>query len=293
MHKNTSYHILNIGLSIGLALSASGFAMAQQASPITPTQKNLYCSGVITDKSVSDKLYVISGEDSSYRLTFTYGDTIYINAGSEQGAKVGDLFDVIRPVADPMSETPWFRYQNMLTKAMGTRYADIGRLRVVHVDAKTSTVEVVLGCDLVQRGDTILPFVARPAPQFHDVKLDKYAQPSGKKIAMVVTSKDYNALNSAGNIVYVNLGSDQAVKIGDYFRVFRYQGSRNEAMYQEKDTAFKLFGFGSAPVAYEWNNIPRTIVGEGIVLRTGPNSSTVLLTDSLRGVYSGDYVELE
>jgi hypothetical protein len=293
MHKKIYYHVLNMGLSIGLTLSASGLAMAQQASTTTPTQMNLYCSGVITDKAVSDKLYVISGEDSSYKTTFAPGDTIYINAGVEQGVKAGDLFDVIRPVTDPMSQTAWFKYQNMLTRAMGTRYADIGRLRVVHADAKTSTVELALGCDLVQRGDTIQPFVARPAPQFHDVKLDLYSAPSGKKIAMVVTSKDYNALNAAGNIVYVNLGSDQGVKIGDYFRVFRYQGSRNEAGYQEKYTAFKMLGFGSTPVAYEWNNLPRETVGEGIVLRTGPNSSTVLLTDSRRGVYSGDYVELE
>jgi len=293
MHKNIGYHILNIGLSVGLTLSASGLAMAQQASTSTPTEKNLYCSGVITDKPVSDKLYVISGEDSSYKLTFSPGDTIYINAGGEQGVKVGDLFDVVRPATDPMSQTAWFKYQNTLTKAMGTRYVDIGRLRVVHVDAKTSTVELALGCDVVQRGDTILPFASRPAPQFRDVKLDPYAPPSGKKIAMVVTSKDYNALNATGNIVYVNLGNDQGVKIGDYFRVFRYQGSRNETMYQEKDTAFKLLGFGSTPVAYEWKDIPREIVGEGIVLRTGPNASTVLLTDSRRGIYSGDYVELE
>lgn len=293
MHKKIDYHIVKIGLSLALALSTSGLAMAQQASPSTPTQANLYCSGTITDTPVSDKLYVITGEDSSYKVTFAPGDTIYINAGTEQGVKAGDLFDVVRRVEDPMSQTSWFKYQNMLTKAMGTRYADIGRLRVVHADAKNSTAELVLGCDVVQRGDTILPFAARPAPQFHDVTLDPYAAPSGKKIAMVVTSKDYNALNAAGNIVYVNLGSAQGVKIGDYFRVFRYQGSRNEALYQEKNTAFKLFGFGSTPVAYEWNDIPREIVGEGIVLRTGPNSSTVLLTDSRRGIYSGDYVELE
>src|SRR5258707_12968950 len=135
MDKKIGYHVLNIGLSLGLTLSASGLAMAQQASPTTPTQKNLYCSGVITDKPVSDKLYVISGEDSSYKVTFAPGDTTYINAGGEQGVKVGDLFDVIRPVTDPMSETTWFKYQNALTKSMGTRYADIGRLRVVHVDA--------------------------------------------------------------------------------------------------------------------------------------------------------------
>ena len=293
MRKKIGYHVLNMGLSIVFVLSASGLAVAQDAGPATPMQAKLYCSGVITDKPVPDKLYVISGEDSSYKTTFVNGDTIYINAGGEEGVRVGDLFDVVRPVTDPMSETAWFKYQNMLTKAMGTRYMDIGRLRVVHVNPKTSTVEVDLGCDPFQRGDIVMPFAARPAPQFHSIKLDPYAAPSGKKIAMVVTSKDYMALNAAGNIVFVNLGADQGVKIGDYFRVFRYQGSMNDMVYQMKDMAFKVYGFGSTPVAYEWKDLPREIVGEGIVLRTGPNSSTVLLTESRRGVYSGDYVELE
>lgn len=293
MHKKIGYFILNTGLSLGFLLSAHSIAMAQEALTGTPTPSNLYCSGVITDKPGSGKLYVISGEDSSYKTTFGNSDLIYINAGGEQGVRVGDLFSVIRPVSDPMPKVVWYKYQTILTRAMGTRYADIGRLRVVHVDQKTSTVQVDLGCDIIQRGDTVQPFVARPAPQFHLTKLDIFAAPSGKKVAMVVTSKNYNNLNSAGNVVYVNLGADQGVKIGDYFRVFRYQGSRNDTVYQEKDTAFKVYGYGSTPVAYEWNNLPREILGEGIVLRTGPNSSTVLLTTARRGVYSGDYVELE
>ena len=37
--------------------------------------------------------------------------------------------------------------------------------------------------------------------------------------------------------------------------------------------------------------LPREDVGEGVVLRTGPNSSTVLITFSLREIYPGDYVE--
>ena len=293
MHKKFTYRILNIGFSVSLTLAALGVSRAQQPSPITPTQANLYCSGVITDKPVPNNLYVISGEDSNYKTTFEHGDAIYLNTGGEQGVKVGDLFDVVRPVTDPMAQPEWFKYQNTLMRAMGARYVDIGRLRIVHVDAKISTAEVELGCDPIRRGDLVQPFVARPAPQFRDSKLDIYAAPSGKKTAMVVTSKDYMSLTSAGSIVFVNLGSDQGVKIGDYFRVFRYQGSRNETVYQVKDTAFKAYGFGSTPVAYEWNNLPREIVGEGIVLRSGPNSSTVLLTTTRRGVYSGDYVELE
>ena len=90
-------------------------------------------------------------------------------------------------------------------------------------------------------------------------------------------------LTGTGRIVYVNLGSAQGVRVGDYFRVFRYQGTHIETAYQVQDTAYKAYGFGSTPVAYEWNNLPRQVLGEGIVLRTGPNSSTVMLTSMRRG----------
>ena len=39
--------------------------------------------------------------------------------------------------------------------------------------------------------------------------------------------------------------------------------------------------------------MPREDLGEGVVLRTGPNSATVLITFSLREIFAGDYVELE
>lgn len=293
MHKKHNYRLLNVGLSLGLCLTVSGLAKAQDSTPATPSREQIYCSGVVSDKPVPNNLYVISGEDSSYKTTFSKGDTIYINAGGEQGVRIGDEFDIVRPDTDPLSQTPWFKYQISLSKAMGTRYADIGRLRVVRVDAKTSTTELVFGCNLVQRGDIVRATVARPAPQFRNTQLDSYAAPSGKKMAMVVSTSDYGVLGGAGSVVYVNLGEGQGVKIGDYFRVFRYQGSRNESIYSMKDSAFKVYGFGSAPVAYEWNNLPRQVVGEGIVLRTGTNSSTVLLTGSRNPVYAGDYVEVE
>jgi hypothetical protein len=163
----------------------------------------------------------------------------------------------------------------------------------VHVDAKTSTAELAVKCNAVQRCDLVRPFAARPVPRFHNTKLDLFAAPSGKKTAMVVTSKDFMIFAGADKIVYVNLGNEQGVRIGDYFRVFRYQGTHNDTLYQIRDTSYKVYGFGSTPVAYQWDNLPREILGEGIVLRTGPNSSTVLLTTSRREIFAGDYVELE
>lgn len=294
MDNKMSYRILTIGLRVGLSLVMSaGIAKAQAIPRNTPSPEQVYCSGVVTDQAVPRDSYIISGENSRYKTTFTTGDYVYINRGAEQGVKVGDELEVVRPVSDAMATTAWFKYQTMLNKAMGTTYADIGRLRVLHVDAKTSTTEMDMGCEMMQRGDIVRPFVARPAPQFHAVKLDPFAAPSGKKTAMVVTSKDFSVLTGSGRIVYVNLGSAQGVRVGDYFRIFRYQGTHIETAYQIQDMAYKAFGYGSTPVKYEWDNLPRQVLGEGIVLRTGPNSATVMVTDARVEIYVGDYVEVE
>ena len=294
MYTKIGYRILVAGLRLGVGIALScAVAKAQGGTVNAPTQADLYCSGVVTDKPVPNDSYVISGEDSRYKTSFTTSDYMYINRGAENGVKIGDEFEVVRPIKDRMASTVWFKYQARLRSAMGTTYVDIGRLRVIHVDAKTSTAEMDLSCTMMQRGDIVRPFEARTAPQFHDVKFDPFAAPSGKKTAMVVTGKDYDVLTGTGRIVYINLGSEQGVRVGDYFRMFRYQGTRIDSVYQPRETAYKAYGFGSAPVAYEWNNLPRQVLGEGIVLRTGPNSSTVMLTTVRHAIYAGDYVEVE
>ena len=292
MRKWIGYRFLKMGLRLGLGMAmAGGFAAAQQ-SPKAPTEADVYCSGVATDQAVPADTYLISGENSSYMTAFAQGDNVYINRGAEQGVKVGDEFEVVRPVHD-MVKIKWFKWQSQLARAMGTMYADIGRVRVVNVQAKTSIAEVRLTCDVMQRGDIVRPFAVRPAPAYHNAKFDPFAPPSGKKTAMVVTTKNFGQVSGTGAMVFVNLGSSQGVQVGDYFRVFRYQGTRNETAYQIRGTAYKVYGFGSTPIAYQWNNVPRQVLGEGIVLRTGPNSATVLLTTARQEIFDGDYVELE
>lgn len=293
MRQSTSYRIIKMGLRVSLGLVMSAAMARAQVNPTAPTEADMYCSGVVTDKAVPSDAYVISGENSQYKSTFDPGDTVYINRGADQGVKVGDEFDVVRPVTQVWNDVVWFKYQAMLSRAMGATYMDIGRLRVTHVDAKVSTADISLGCDLMQRGDIVLPFAVRTAPQFHAAKLDPFAAPSGKKTAMVVNTKEFGTIAGSGSIVYINLGSAQGVQVGEYFRVFRYQGTHNETMYQVQNTAYQAYGYGSTPVAYQWNNLPRQIAGEGIVLRTGPNSSTVLLTNVREEVYVGDYAEVE
>jgi len=279
-------------LPLLLALAAST-AAAQQA-PRGPNTSDMYCSGIVTSEAVPYDTYLISGEQSNYKVTFTQGDLVYINKGSSKGAKVGDEFLAMRAVKDPLRHNKWFSWQPKLLRAMGRRYLDLGRLRVVTVLPKVSIAEVVFSCDYMQRGDIVLAFAERPAPPFREIAaFDRFAPASGQPTAMVVTTKDFGQTAGTNSIVYVNLGSAQGLKVGDYFRVFRYQGTRIESAYQTPGMAYKLYGFGSTPLRYKWDDLPREILGEGIVLRVSPNASTVLITVNLREIYTGDYAEIE
>jgi hypothetical protein len=269
-----------------------GVAAPTASGTNSPDFSAINCAGFISDK-VADDTQLVSGEQSNPKITWTSGDYVFINRGRNKGVQVGDRFSVIRADKDPM-DVPWFKWQRKLLKAMGQLYTDIGELRIVQVQDKTATAQVGFSCGWLQRGDIVRPYVERPSPPFKEAgAFDHFAPVSGKRVGMVVAASDYGQLSGKNSAVYVNLGSNQSVRVGDYFRIFRYQGTRAETAYQTKDYQYKIYGFGSAHEKYSWNDLPREIVGEGIVLSSNANASTVLITYSSLEVYAGDYVELE
>jgi len=271
----------------------AGVAAAQAPRRTTVDDTAMYCSGTITPDAIPQDSYIISGEQSVDKVAFTAGQLVYINRGSAQGVKVGDEFLVMRPVKEELKEV-WFKGQLELMRAMGQAWADLGRLKVVHVGDKVSTAEVASSCDYIQRGDIILPFQERPAPPLKaDSQLVDPFAPSTGKTGMVVSSKFFGQASGSNSIVYVNIGSSQGVRVGSYLRVFRHQGRSDTTIYQTKGTEYKLYGFGSTPAEYTWEGLPREILGEGIVLRVSGNTATLMLTTVRREIYHGDYVELE
>ena len=284
-------------LSLSVFLGA-GASSAQNVTPAAPPIPQIdysmvNCSGFVTDQRVPDETRLISGEQSNYKITWMSGDYVYINRGQDKGVRVGDRFSVVRRDKDA-TDVPWFKWQTKLLKVMGTSYIDAGQLRVVNVQPKTSVAQVVFSCEYMQRGDVVVPYQDRPAPPYKDpAKFDHFAPVSGKPVAMVVAGKDYMQVYGKLSAVYVNLGTAQGVKVGDYFRIFRYQGSMAETVPQDSGYQYKIYGFGSAPTKYEWNDLPREIIGEGIVINVSRNSSTMMITYSSLEVYAGDYVEIE
>src|SRR5882724_13031689 len=65
---------------------------------------SVYCSGFLSDPKVHDDIRVISGEQSSYRITFARADYVYLNRGEDKGVKIGDRYTIVRPDTDPANE---------------------------------------------------------------------------------------------------------------------------------------------------------------------------------------------
>jgi hypothetical protein len=270
----------------------AGICSAQTALPQV-SHSTIYCSGFISDQRVPDATRLVSGEESNVKIVFGRGDYVTINRGQDKGVRVGDRYSVVRAEEDPLPVN-WFKWQAKLIKAMGIRYLDAGQLRIVNVQAKTAIAEVTQSCDYMQRGDIVLPFQERPEPTFKDPSaFDHFAPISGKPVAMVVGGRDYQQSAGQGNTVFVNLGTQRGVKVGDYFRIFRYQGTLADLLPQTKGFQDRLYGFGSSPGRYNWNDLPREVLGEGIVINVSRNSSTVFVTYSSADVYAGDYIEIE
>ena len=292
--------LLGAGVCVAQNEPAPAPAPAVAAAPAVkpavrqPDNASVYCSGFVSDQQVPAEMQIISGEQSNYKITFTTGDYVYINRGQSQGIRMGDEFSVLRPVKDPISQVRWFKWQRKLLRAMGTPYEDEGRIRVVNVQAKTAVAQVVFACNSLQRGDIIRSFEPRPAPPYKEAeKFDHFAPKSGKNVGMVVTTSTFEPAAGRNDSIYVNLGSNQGVKVGDYFRVYRHQGSRQEIAPQTRDMQFRVYGFGGSKKRYDWDELPREVLGEGIVLHVTRNASTVLITYSSIEIYGGDYVELE
>ena len=255
---------------------------AQDAAPAgsatnSPDYTAINCSGFVTDK-VPDDIRVISGEQSNPKVTWSHGDYVYINRGRDKGVQVGDRFSVIRPDKDPM-DVPWFKWQHKLIKAMG-------QLTSMSASFASSTCNPT-----VQSRKSASPAAGCSAaiscvPTWSALLLHS------RTLALSIICAGERQARGHGrcrpglhpdvrqdSTVYVNLGSNQSVRIGDYFRIFRYQGTLAETAPQTKGYGYKMYGSAAPPKSMS-GKICRAKCSAKASSSTKARSSTVLITSS-------------
>src|SRR5215472_13090617 len=218
---------------IGLALLAlSAFAFAQGtgtpsgpavrglvAVSNTPTPNDMYCSGFITTQAVPESTYVAAGWNSPDQTHYAgASDFVYIYGAS--GYKAGDKLQILRKVKNP-NHWEAYRGEKSAIGSVGQPYFERGYVRVLEVQKNIAITVPELSCGDFVPGDLAIPLVEREKPVFRSVTLDRFAVPNGKPTGRIVMANEFDSVVGSTQKVYLNIGEDKGLKVGDYLRATR------------------------------------------------------------------------
>jgi hypothetical protein len=268
----------------------------------TPTYADLYCAGFINKQLLPDANFVAGGLQTPTTTKFTRGDLIFLQGS---GYTAGSEYEIIRALRD-INQYEIYPGEKKLLKATGQPYEEVGRVRIVDTRSRTAVAQVEYTCDGVNPGDTAIPFAEKTTVAFHDpIHFDLFAPASNKLSGRIVMGKDFDSQLGTGQKVYINLGANQGVKVGDFFRAVRsYTADLNDPVDSlsfkaaiAEDTQLKtpsvdprMFTKGNGPVIHV-RDLPRRSVGEIVIIGVTPTTATGMVVFAMEDVHSGDDVE--
>jgi hypothetical protein len=268
-----------------------------------PTYSDIYCAGFISKQDLPRDTFVTGGLTSPHATKFVSGEVVYLS-GSHY--KDGDRVTFIRDLRDP-NRYETFEGQHKLLQEVGQPYSELGHAKIVDTRHTMAIAQIEFSCEAIVPGDVAVPFIERQKISFRSPQsFDRFAPPNGKTNGRIVMAKDFDGVLATGQKVYLTVGSNQGVKVGDYFRISRTYDSE---LHNEVDSlSFKASTTEDTQKhppsvdARRWTrsngpvirvpDMPRRSLGELIVLSVNPTSATGMITFSLEDIHVGDGVEL-
>ncbi len=270
----------------------------------TPTNADIYCAGMVSKQLLPNANFVTGGMQTPSTTQFVNGDMIFL-AGS--GYQVGQRFTLLRELRNP-NRYELYTGQTAQLKEMGQPYAELARARVIDARNKMAVAQIEFGCAPVVPGDFAVPFVEKTAIDFHlPLRFDRFAPANGKTSGRIVMAKDFDSEIGTGAKIYMNVGANQGVKVGDYMRAVRsYDADLHDPVDSlsfkasiSEDTQMKtaavephMFTSTGGPVIHV-RDLPRRAVGEVVILSTTPTTSTGMIVFAMEDMHVGDGVELD
>ena len=270
----------------------------------TPSSTDLYCAGFISKQLEPNVNYIGGGLQSPSSTRFANGDIVYLYGS---GYQVGSQYTILRESRDP-NRYESFTGQHSAIAAAGQPYAEMGRLRIIDTRSKMAIGQIEFSCDTVAPGDLAVPFVEKPKVAFHPpAHFDVFIPSTGKTSGRILMARDFDSVLGTGMKVYMNVGSNQGVKVGDYFRAVRsYMADLKDPVDSLSFRASTAEDTQKTPPVVEPNmltysrgekirveDMPRRGVGEIVVIGVTPTTATGMIVYALEDVHVGDAVELD
>ncbi len=231
--------------------------------PVPPASAEaIACSPVLLPEQLKSAMGMGAIVQEARGRTLISGeDTVAVGLDPGRSVKVGDLLAVTRMghlVADPRTG-----------KSLGRVWQTLGVLKILEVREQVAKARVSHACLPMDVGDRVLPYTPSAFPE------DKVAQPTSRSVeGTIVDSAQSEQLVALQQVVFLDVGTGQGIVPGDIFAIYR--PSRPAAN----------------PVGGTLFPIPPVRLGEAVVIRVTPGTSTAVITSSPEVSQAGDRVVL-
>ncbi|HKQ51924.1 MAG TPA: hypothetical protein VJT74_06130, partial [Pyrinomonadaceae bacterium] len=216
-------------------------APQERVASVVAGRTDLYCAGYVQYAPAPVGPEIVGGEQEQEQRTYVEGDIVYINAGSDQGVRVGQEYQIVRPRGRMTSK--------FTTKKgyLGVFMLELGQLRVTNVKERVSVAVITNSCETILLGDLLRQPNNRVAPlERSEVVLDRFADPTGKQRGRIIMARDAREAVSRNHVVYIDLCAEDNVKAGDYLTIYRPAGTGNLVDVENEEIAIaRSSGFGS------------------------------------------------
>ncbi len=248
----------------------SGIPTARMVTENRPialgTESDIYCYGYIGDPNEPMPNYISSHENvdikylpgTEHAARATIGDLVYVSGGASTGLAAGESYLIVEPTQ--MVKHP------ADGRTLGREYRYIGQLRILCTEDGRSRAIITETCREIPLGARLKPIPQLPIPIARVPDPAAWCDgPTGKTTGYIVSSREWHLGLVEGNLLQIDLGSDNALQPGDFLTVTRPSTLRDQ---------------------------PPMILGQIGVLTTEARTATAIVLHARREMLIGDIVEL-
>ncbi|HEX8027020.1 MAG TPA: LysM peptidoglycan-binding domain-containing protein [Vicinamibacterales bacterium] len=254
-------------------MTDSGIPIARIEAESRPlplaTESDIYCYGYIghpdepmpnfvQSHEAVDIKYVPRMRNKERPGSAAEGDLIYVSGGAESGLTAGETYVAVVPgqiVKHPATG-----------EILGRHYQYAGQIRILCIEGNRSRAVVVQSCREIPIGARLKPLPQLPIPIARIPPMPQWCDPpSGRTAGYIVDSRGWGLGTSEGNLVQIDLGTNDEIEPGDFLTVWRPS---------------------------ERSDQPRQVIGQIGILTTQAETATAVIVQSKKEIVIGDQVEV-
>lgn len=220
---------------------------------LPPEVLSLACAPTLAFEAPPTPLRITGSQNATVRQNFGPGDLITVNAGTDNGIEVGQLYYTRRVVP---------REKRRIGRDNPAIVQTSGWIRIYAVDDTMSLATISYPCDAIHVNDFLEPFVPPTVPAA--ISGDRPVAQRGN-YGRVMVGNDNRRSFGKGDYFVVDRGSDHGVTQGAQFVVYRDHRTPGNFLFE---------------------------LGEAVAVDVKPESSTLQVILSRDAFLIGDYVAL-